>query len=197
MIKTKTLSPSNHFTSIRERISQLIETIEPFDLLEQQQMDFVLQWIDSGAEIFRLIKPAIPDTHLSAYFILWDSIQKQILLVDHKEAELWLPPGGHTEPGEYPIDTVKREAKEELGIEVEFLFPNPLFLTMTATEDKLAKHVDVSLWFLLKGDDLSIVNYDELEFNAIQWFTLDTIPYNHTDPHMERFIQKVKPFLTP
>lgn len=46
--------------------------------------------------------------------------RKKVLLMDHKKAELWLPPGGHVEPGENPRETVRREAKEKLGIDAEF-----------------------------------------------------------------------------
>jgi 8-oxo-dGTP pyrophosphatase MutT (NUDIX family) len=34
---------------------------------------------------------------------------------------LWLPPGGHIEPNEDPIEAVRREVLEETGIEVEVL----------------------------------------------------------------------------
>ena len=41
-----------------------------------------------------------------------------VLLVDHRMAQLWLPNGGHVEPGEHPRDTVVRELKEEIGLAV-------------------------------------------------------------------------------
>jgi len=56
---------------------------------------FAKGWIDSGAQIFRLMKPETPDPHLVAYFLLLDPAQKKVLLVDHKKAGLWLPSGGH------------------------------------------------------------------------------------------------------
>jgi 8-oxo-dGTP diphosphatase len=36
----------------------------------------------------------------------------RILLVDHVNAGLWLPPGGHVEPDEDPEVTARREARE-------------------------------------------------------------------------------------
>ena len=39
-----------------------------------------------------------------------------VLLVNHINAGLWLPPGGHVEPDEHPAQTASREALEELGI---------------------------------------------------------------------------------
>ncbi len=39
-----------------------------------------------------------------------------------------------------PKETVRREAKEELGIDVEFLFDEPILLTVTKTVGNVAKH---------------------------------------------------------
>jgi 8-oxo-dGTP pyrophosphatase MutT (NUDIX family) len=40
----------------------------------------------------------------------------RILLVDHVNAGLWLPPGGHVEVDEDPGLTARREIQEELGL---------------------------------------------------------------------------------
>jgi 8-oxo-dGTP diphosphatase len=82
---------------IRSDIHQLVSSIEPLDSLEQEHIDFVLRWIESGAEVFRLEKPATPDIHLVSYFVVIDQTTNQILLTDHKKSGLWLPPGGHVE----------------------------------------------------------------------------------------------------
>ena len=37
----------------------------------------------------------------------------------HPKVKAWLPPGGHIEPNEDPVQAVKRETLEETGIEVE------------------------------------------------------------------------------
>lgn len=37
----------------------------------------------------------------------------------HRKVKAWLPPGGHIEPNEDPVQAVVRETLEELGIEVE------------------------------------------------------------------------------
>ncbi|MFG2951581.1 NUDIX domain-containing protein [Streptomyces adustus] len=39
-----------------------------------------------------------------------------MLLVAHCKAGLWLPAGGHVEPGEDPWAAMVRECREELGI---------------------------------------------------------------------------------
>ena len=176
---------------IRDRIRDLVLAIQPLDAIEKQHISFVLDWIQSGAEIFRTEKPATPPTHLVSYFLVYSPEQSKVLLVDHKKAELWLPPGGHVEPGENPKETVLREAKEELGIDAEFLFEEPLFVTATKTVGNLTQHTDVSLWYVLTWNPDDPVTYDKEEFNHIQWYGIDEIPFEKSDPHLKRFIQKM------
>ena len=88
---------------MRAEIREEVELIQPLDALEQESKLDVLSWIDSGAELCRLEKPATPPQHLISYFAVVDG--DHILLVDHINAELWLPTGGHVDPGEHPRDT--------------------------------------------------------------------------------------------
>lgn len=176
---------------IRIKIHQLVTGISPLDKTEQEHISFVLDWIESGSEIFRIEKPAIPEIHLVSYFMVASPDMDQFLLVDHKKAELWLPPGGHVDPNEDPTETVRREAKEELGIDAEFFFDKPLFLTVTKTVGNIARHTDVSLWYLLKCNPQQSLDFDTNEFNQIRWFSIDAIPFEKSDPHMQRFLLKL------
>jgi 8-oxo-dGTP diphosphatase len=174
---------------MREKIKTEIELIEPLDELEALTKADVLAWIDSGVEICRLEKPATPPKHLISYFALIDG--EHMLLVDHINAELWLPTGGHVEPGEHPRTTVLREAREELSIEGVFLKEQPLFLTITDTVGKTAGHTDVSLWYALRGDRAAELSFDESEFRNVRWFHKDDVPLARTDRHMARFLAKL------
>jgi 8-oxo-dGTP pyrophosphatase MutT (NUDIX family) len=164
----------------------------PLDDLERRHIDATLEWIESGAELCRMVKPATPPMHLVSYFVLVDRERRSLLLVDHKNASLWLPTGGHVEPGEHPADTVRRECREELGIEASFIHPEPFFLTVTTTVGATAGHTDVSLWYLLDGDATRELQFDRDEFHSIQWFDLDNTPTDRTDPHMQRFVRKLR-----
>jgi 8-oxo-dGTP pyrophosphatase MutT (NUDIX family) len=177
--------------NIRSEIHQIVSAMNSLDRLEEQHIRFVLDWIESGSEIFRIEKPATPDIHLAVYFVIVSPEMDRILLVDHKQAGLWLPPGGHVGSGEDPKEAVRREAKEELGIDAVFLFDEPLLLTVIKTVGNVPKHTDVSLWYLLKGDPSLILDYDPNEFHQIRWFEIDAIPFEQSDPHMKRFIEKM------
>ena len=39
----------------------------------------------------------------------------------HPKVKAWLPPGGHIEPNENPVQAVLREIKEESGLDVEII----------------------------------------------------------------------------
>lgn len=178
---------------LRLGIQNLVEEILPFDSKESEHKEFTLLWLKTAQEIFRIVKPATPDTHLVVYFAVLDLANEKILLVNHKIANLWLPPGGHVDPGEHPKAAVRREAKEELGIEANFLSDTPYFSTVTKTVGSLATvHTDVTLWYLLKGEFECPLEYDDREFYEIKWFAFEDIPYARTDPHMDRFIKKLR-----
>ncbi|MGW0885744.1 NUDIX domain-containing protein, partial [Streptomyces sp. NPDC002671] len=126
-----------------------------------------------------------------------DNRRGQLLLVAHRKAGLWLPAGGHVEPGEDPWAAVVRECREELGIKAvasPITGERPLFLTVTRTWGQSA-HTDVSLWYLLNADAPTITSYDRGEFNAIRWLTDEQVldePAGLLDPHMHRFTRKLQ-----
>ena len=95
-------------SSIRENIHHLISAIIPYDDVEQEHINDTRLWIESGAPIFRVQKPDVPNKHLVSYFVLFDDVYQKILLVDHKKGLLWLPAGGHVEIDEDPKTTVER-----------------------------------------------------------------------------------------
>ena len=95
--------------SVRDKIASIVAAIDPIDALERMHRDSTIEWIRSGAPIFRIKKPDVPSKHLVSYFALFDEQCGKLLLVDHKSAGLWLPGGGHVEPDEAPDATVVRE----------------------------------------------------------------------------------------
>lgn len=174
---------------MRRQIRAEVEGIQPLDAVERLHISNTLAWIDSGAPLYRIKKPDVPPKHLISYFLLVDD--DYVLLVDHINAELWLPTGGHLDPEEHPRATVVREAFEELGIDAVFKQESPLFLTETETVGKTAGHVDVSIWYLLRGDREQKLIYDNTEFTSVHWFHRNEVPLERTDPHMARFLTKL------
>lgn len=179
---------------MRATIQKLISFINPFDKLEEDHITNTIKWINSGEEIFRIEKPAIPPKHLVSYIVLIDKEKKKTLLMEHINAGLWLPSGGHVELNEHPKDTVKREILEELNLKADFISDTPFFITQTETVNIGAGHTDVSLWYILKGNSDAEISYDKNEFNGYKWFDYDEIlsmNINKLDPHMHRFVEKL------
>jgi 8-oxo-dGTP diphosphatase len=177
-------------STVRDQIRAAVERIAPIDPLEQRHKAETLAWIDSGAELCRIAKPAMPPSHLVSYFAL--VTHEEILLVDHINAQLWLPCGGHVESGELPSETVQREVREELGIEADFVFADPLFVTITQTVGLTAGHTDVSLWLALRGQREQQLRFDPREFHSVRWFGFEELPLDRCDPHLGRFVTKLR-----
>lgn len=174
---------------MRHRLREELSTIIPLDELEQRQIAESLAWIDSGAELCRTAKPATPPKHLVAYFAVIDD--DHVLLVDHRNARLWLPPGGHVEAEEHPRDTVIRECAEELGMAPSHAIGAPLMLTVSETVGLTAGHTDVSLWYVIHADRAQHIRHDEDEFQSVRWFPFVEVPFERSDPHMRRFLSKL------
>ena len=50
------------------------------------------------------------------------------LLLWHRRLRMWLPPGGHCEPDEDPVQAAVREAREETALDVEVIAPPDLLV---------------------------------------------------------------------
>ena len=182
---------------LRAVIDGLVRQIRPVDGQEAADQAAVSDWIESGRPLFRTQPPATPPMHLVSYFVPFDAADRSVLLGDHVKSGLWLPPGGHVDPGEDPRDTVVRETREELGIRAVF-HPRaggdrPLFVTVTPTTDR--SHADVSLWFALDCDRAAELRPDPREFRSIRWYNVDEQlewPSDTFDPQMTRFVRKLK-----
>jgi 8-oxo-dGTP pyrophosphatase MutT (NUDIX family) len=51
--------------------------------------------------------------------------QDRVLLHWHPKVKAWLPPGGHIEPNEDPVQAVLREVREEAGVAAEVISQMP------------------------------------------------------------------------
>jgi 8-oxo-dGTP diphosphatase len=174
---------------MRAAIRSELQSIEPLDALEREHRDAALVWVDSGAPLCRTIKPATPPQHLVSYFAVLDA--NNILLVDHRNAQLWLPSGGHVEEGEHPRETVAREIREELGFSPAHEIAAPVMVTCTTTVGLTAGHTDVSLWYAVHAPKSQPISYDEQEFAAVRWFGFDEVPLGRCEPHLGRFLRKL------
>ena len=145
---------------------------------------------DSVAAIHDLVANIAPLDPLEAEHNNFD-----VLLVDHVNSGLFLPPGGHVEPDEHPAATARRECREELGIDVSLVGNgvDPAFLTVTETVGLDPGHTDVSLWFVGEGSRRMRLTIDEVEFREARWWSAAEVASadeTDFDPHFRRFLRK-------
>jgi 8-oxo-dGTP diphosphatase len=177
-----------------ERVHELVRRMVPADDLEERHRATVLEWLAGTDDVFRRVKPAEPAKHLVSYVVPADPADGSLLLVDHINAGLWLPPGGHVEPDEHPAATARREVEEELGLSGA-IFDRPLFLTVTTTVGQDSGHTDVSLWFVLPVARHTPLTPDAGEFHRVRWWSpadLDAADPSRFDPHLPRFRRKLE-----
>jgi 8-oxo-dGTP pyrophosphatase MutT (NUDIX family) len=176
-------------------VHELVAALSPFDALEAGHITGTLRWLESTDDVFRRAKPATPPRHLVSYAAVLDPHTFDVLLVDHLNARLFLPPGGHVEPEEHPAAAARRECREELGIDSPIALGagNPTFLTVTTTIGRDAGHTDVSLWFIIEGSRDMQLTIDEVEFRGVRWWSLPEVTSadgKAFDPYFQRFMRK-------
>lgn len=179
----------------RNELLTLIRGIAPHDERETADAQDALDWISSDAPLYRIQKPDIPPKHLVSYFAIIDPKSKKILLQDHLLAKLWLPAGGHIEPGEDPAEAALRECEEELGFAANFLGERkPHFITVTVTNGQ-GEHTDVSLWYILEASEDMPLVIEPDKFAAVRWWGIDEVlnsPLELFEPSIHRFLNKIQ-----
>ncbi len=184
---------------LHEQITDVIASIDPLDDLEVAHLADVHAWLAATTDIFRRsAHPPRPVKHLVCYFLLVDGGTGRVLLGEHRKSGLWLPSGGHVEPGEHPVETVRRECREELTIDARFSQAQgerPLMVTVTETvASAQSSHTDVSLWFVLEASESQPMVPDEREYRSVRWWSAAEICATDPalfDPHMRRMLTKL------
>lgn len=100
---------------MRNQLKKEINKLKAKKQLDEQTYLKFINFINSNNN---LIKANNPDRHLCAFFLPVDFSGKLMYLGHHIKANDWIPPGGHLNKNELPIQTVYREFYEELKYEL-------------------------------------------------------------------------------
>ena len=172
--------------TLQDHIRKFIESDQ---FKEEVREDFQVL-LESG----KYIREEDAKKHFSVYFLPYNPKTKQVFIVHHKKSGLWLSPGGHIDSGESPLDTLKREVREELGVDIN---PDestePFFLSTVEIDNQnvpqCRKHYDI--WYSVEtdGNDFKV---DPREFLDTRWVTPDEASKLVTDPSVLEAIDLIK-----
>lgn len=122
--------------------------------------------------------------------------QQRVLLIYHRKLCKWLPPGGHLDPNETPPEGARREAREETGVEIEFIrqenvwvnqwsaksFERPylcLLEEIPAYKDT-PQHQHIDFIYLARPIG-GVEQQNLLETDGLRWFTLEEVELLEVD----------------
>jgi len=128
----------------------------------------------------------------SRILVLFDPARREVLLRRSPNAGLWLPAGGHVEPGRGSARL--RRSRARRGARTRRRLPPAGAALSHRDRDGWCdgRHTDVSLWYVLRGDATQLPRYDEGEFCGVAWFPLAELPLERADPHLARFAEKLR-----
>lgn len=112
---------------------------------------------------------------IGVFAIILDE-NNRILLCHRTDRDLWNLPGGGLEKGETPWQGVKREVKEEVGLDVEVMKLKGIYSKTFKDE--------IVFTFVCKRVGGSLTLSDEAD--KIKYFGINEIPVNTVQRHIER-----------
>ena len=116
---------------------------------------------------FRLIIIRITQkTFTASVGVIITNSEDKVLLLEHilRPASGWGIPGGFINEGEQPIDAVRRELREETGIELE----NLRMLRVRT----IRRHIE----FLFRAESNDTAEVKSREIKSLDWFAVDKMP---------------------
>lgn len=166
-----------------------LQSITPADPLEAADLAQAIGWLRTAHAVH---KPRNMDEHLGVLVVVLSPDRRRTFLLNHRKAQLWLPPGGHVDEGLTLSQAAQLEVLEELGQDLPLLSPNPFFLTRVLTGGLNAGHIDVTAWFIAEGDPQVRYAIFEKEATEAGWFPLTALATLPEASNLPRAYRKIR-----
>lgn len=140
------------------------------------------------------------DGHAVATGFIYNKETKKFLVVHHRDLDMYLSPGGHVDlVDKNPLNTAKREVKEETGLEnLEYMNINENKLIPIDIDThiigynkrkNLPEHHHFDHRYLFEVSKNPEIKIAEEELSEYQWVEIDKLVRN---PSYERIVNKIK-----
>ncbi|MBI2640979.1 NUDIX hydrolase [Candidatus Roizmanbacteria bacterium] len=120
-----------------------------------------------------LIETENPADHYCSFLVPVDTKTKSIFVGHHIDADQWIPPGGHIEEKESPVQTVYREFSEELSYKLtkETVALFDLGIIKITNPERICR-IHYDFWYLVSIEKIDF-NYNKNEFYQATWLPID------------------------
>src|SRR5277367_1569279 len=102
--------------------------------------------------------------------------QDSVLLIEHAKLGWWMPPGGHIDPDEDPVQAVLREVREETGLDCQIIAPQVF-------AHDAVQHIDC-IYVLRPAADPTALTAQEEEVTGLRWVPMDQVADLPTPPEL-------------
>ncbi|MCR4329628.1 MAG: NUDIX domain-containing protein [Candidatus Roizmanbacteria bacterium] len=163
--------------NMKKELEKAITDLYAMPHVKKETLEEFSKRIEHGAPF---TKEEYTSTHFCSFFLPYNALTHSVYVVHHKKANDWIPPGGHLDPGESPLQTVVRECKEELSVTLEkepIRLINASITDITQPQGFCTKHYD--FWYAVATEKLDF-SYDKGEFYDAGWYELNYVWRNKT-----------------
>ncbi len=139
--------------------------------VDQVVLEEMLQRLEDPRALTK--EEGVPE-HFGAFFVPVHKRSRSIYLGHHIKADDWIPPGGHIDKGEVPLETVRREFIEELKFYLTdetielFNFSKKI---LSPPKPNCAMHFDI--WHAVYMKERHEFIFDRGEFYNAGWFSAE------------------------
>jgi len=130
--------------------------------------------------------------HVTGSAWIINNSREMVLMTQHTKLNMWLQLGGHVEEGEHIIESAKREAREESGLESIILLDEHIFdidahlIPANATNEE---HYHYDIRFLFEADSKEKLVISK-ESKNLKWIKLKNISKYNNDKSIIRMVNK-------